>query len=263
MERPARTLILSPRHSEDSRLMRQAAARAGWRVVRLPGWRVAAAGPLPGPVAIYGEALFVEAIADQLGRALVQPALDWLARLPAPYRRRDVEFTTLAEARTRAGPLFIKPADTKCFAARVYPSGQALPRPAELPEDTPTLVSEPVEWALEFRCFVADRRVRARSIYARDGALAQRGGARPCAPEEERGALAFAEALLADAAVELPTSVVLDVGLIRGRGWAAVELNPAWGSGLYGCDPAGALAVIEDTVTTRAGAPAPDDSHMS
>ncbi len=245
---PSKTLILSPRFSEDSRLMRQAASRAGWTVTRLPGWRAAAAGPLAGTVAIYGEALFVEAIADQLGRPLVQPALDWLARLPAPLGRRALEYTTLGDARLRPGPVFIKPADSKCFPAQVYASGDALPRTAELPEDTPTLISEPVEWIVEFRCFVADRRVRAHSVYAREGALAQaEDGSWPCTDEEREAALSFAATLLADARVDVPDAVVLDVGLIRDRGWAAVELNPAWGSGLYGCDPTAALEVIAKT----------------
>ncbi len=249
---PSKTLILSPRFSVDSRLMRQAASRAGWTVTRLPGWRVAAAGPLTGTIAIYGEALFVEAIADQLGRPLVQPALDWLARLPLPLRRRALKFTTLGEARRLAQPAFIKPADNKCFQAQVYASGAALPRTAELPEDTPTLISEPVEWVVEFRCFVADRRVLAHSVYAREGALAQaEDGGWPCSQEERDAALSFAATLLADPRVEMPEAVVLDVGLIRDRGWAAVELNPAWGSGLYGCDPTRALEVIARTCPER------------
>ena len=41
--------------------------------------------------------------------------------------------------------------------------------------------------------------------------------------------------------VPLPSAVALDVGTIVGRGWAVVEANPCWGSGVYGCDPAGVL----------------------
>lgn len=38
--------------------------------------------------------------------------------------------------------------------------------------------------------------------------------------------------------------VVLDIGTISGRGWAVVEANAAWGSGIYGCDPMEVLGVI-------------------
>lgn len=34
------------------------------------------------PVAIYGEPLFARIVAAQLGRVLLEPALDWLVHLP-------------------------------------------------------------------------------------------------------------------------------------------------------------------------------------
>jgi hypothetical protein len=36
----------------------------------------------------------------------------------------------------------------------------------------------------------------------------------------------------------------MDVGLIEDRGWAVVEFNPAWCSGLLGADPRRVLAVL-------------------
>lgn len=61
---------------------------------------------------------------------------------------------------------------------------------------------------------------------------------------EEHGLRGFVGALLADPGVDLPRAVALDVGVIPGRGWAVVEANAAWGSGLYGADPHEALGVI-------------------
>jgi protein-tyrosine phosphatase len=43
----------------------------------------------------------------------------------------------------------------------------------------------------------------------------------------------------------LPPAFVVDVGLVEGRGWAVVEFNPVWCSGLLGADPAAVLAVLE------------------
>ena len=51
--------------------------------------------------------------------------------------------------------------------------------------------------------------------------------------------------MLQDSRVALPPAVVLDVGYITGRGWGVVEANAAWGSGLYGCDPAAVLHVLQ------------------
>ena len=42
----------------------------------------------------------------------------------------------------------------------------------------------------------------------------------------------------------LPLAFVLDVGLVEGRGWAVVEFNPAWCSGLLGADPTAVLSVL-------------------
>jgi hypothetical protein len=42
---------------------------------------------------------------------------------------------------------------------------------------------------------------------------------------------------------------VVDVGRVAGRGWAVVEANPAWGSGLYGCDAARVLPVLRGAVS--------------
>jgi hypothetical protein len=56
-------------------------------------------------------------------------------------------------------------------------------------------------------------------------------------------ALAVCSRLLT--AVSVPPAFVVDVGLIEGRGWAVVEFNPAWCSGLLGADPAAVLGVLE------------------
>ncbi|WAS92153.1 ATP-grasp domain-containing protein [Nannocystis punicea] len=42
--------------------------------------------------------------------------------------------------------------------------------------------------------------------------------------------------------------VVIDVGAIEDRGWAVAEANPAWASGLCGCEPARVLAVLRACV---------------
>ncbi|MBA3868348.1 MAG: ATP-grasp domain-containing protein, partial [Anaerolineae bacterium] len=55
----------------------------------------------------------------------------------------------------------------------------------------------------------------------------------------------FVVGLLQDQTVDLPPAFVLDVGLINGRGWAVVEANPAWASGIYGCTPVDILPVLK------------------
>ncbi len=53
------------------------------------------------------------------------------------------------------------------------------------------------------------------------------------------------QTLLDDPRVVLPRAAVINVGVIAERGWAVVELNAAWGAGLYGCDPERVLDVVQ------------------
>lgn len=164
-----------------------------------------------------------------------------LPRLPEEFRRRWVRLTTLGEAKAGCGPAFVKPPNDKCFPARVYANPTELPQ--GFPAETPVLVAEVVEWEMEFRCFLLDRTVRTYSVYLRNGQLqSEQGFASTDAEDTEM--LRFVAGVLADTRVELPRAAVLDVGVLRGRGWAVVEQNAAWGSGLYGCDPMEVLQVL-------------------
>lgn len=206
----------------------------------MPSWRVPPeVRAVPDPV-LYLEALFGPTLAEQFGLRLLEPAIDWLPRLPEEYRKRRIDLTTLGQARRLTDPAFVKPPNDKSFPAGVY-SGAELP--AEYDDDTPVLVAEVVAWEKEFRCFVLDREVRTLSVYLRDGQL-QRDRDFTQTKAEEAEVRGFVETVLADARVDLPRTAVLDVGVIAARGWAVVEQNAAWGSGIYGCDPEQVLDVL-------------------
>ena len=146
----------------------------------------------------------------------------------------------------------MKPADDKSFPAGVVATAEGLPRLGLLPEETPVLVAEPVAWEAEVRCFVLEREVATFAPYLRDGELARDAEGRwsPPSPADAE-ALAYARAVLAHPAVPLPPAVVVDVGRVGGRGWAVIEANAAWGSGLYGCDPERVLQVVRRACRPR------------
>ncbi|MFR9752464.1 ATP-grasp domain-containing protein [Nocardia sp. 004] len=237
------TLILSPRYSPDSRTMRSAALRSGWNVLRLPNWR-APEDKAPEVTAVYGEPLFAKVVAGQLGLALLDAPDDWLPGLPERFRRRDIWVATMDVARTFPNPVFVKPADgDKGFAGRVYRHGEGLPSPDACPESTPVLLAEPVRWESEFRCFVKDGVVLTMSPYLRNGKVARSiDGSRPMTSAEEVEVRSFAEQLFSE--VPAPPAVVIDIGMIEGRGWAVVEANSAFGAGVYGCNPDRVLEVL-------------------
>jgi len=234
------TLILTPRFTTDAQILWRTAGHIGWEVQRLSSWRVPEAmRSIPNPV-LYVEALFGPTLAEQFGLRLLEPAIDWLPRLPEAFRKRWLYLTTLGQARQRLEPAFVKPANDKSFLAGIY-TGAKLP--VEYDDASPVLVAEIVTWEKEFRCFVLNRCPRTLSLYLRNGQL-QHEYDFTASDAEQAEAEAFVRVILADLRVDLPTATVLDVGVIVGRGWAVVEQNAAWGAGIYGCDPEQALAVI-------------------
>jgi hypothetical protein len=251
------TLLLSPRYSDDSIAVWRAAVSAGWRTrrVRLAEVEGLASELAADDLVIYGETLMADSVARVAGIRLIEPSHDWLPRLPAEYRLREVSLHTLADARRRSGPVFVKPVDEKWFPARVYAT--TVDVDPHVDAELPVLVAEPVRFGLEVRAFVRERSVRTLSAYVRDGQLAKMAdGTWPMTQVEEQAARVLLERLLADPAVEVPPAVVIDVGAIEGRGWAVVEANPAWASGLCGAEPTAVLEVLRGCVVADAASEA-------
>jgi hypothetical protein len=240
------TLVLSQRFTDDSNTLWRTAIALGWDVVRAHGFKVE---PFEGKPVLYGETIFADAVAETLGISVVTPTHDWLPALPRQFLSRDVALTTLAETLAGSFPAFIKPPDDKLFAARVYADAAELRGVTSgFDLDTPVLVSEPVSFVAEYRAFVAHRSVAALSCYIRGGNIAEDWAE---LPGEREGALALLEALLADDAVELPPALVIDVGQLSTGDWAVVEANPAWASGICGCEPRAILSVLAAATVPR------------
>ena len=247
------TLMLTPRYSEDSQILWRVATRLGWEVERLVNWRLSDKLKSASEPVLYLEALMAEAIAQQLGVSLINPSDDWLTTLPEEYRKRWIYLTTLQEIRrysreeiTSRSPItaFMKPPNDKSFPARVY---SATDLPTDYSADTPVLVSEIVEWDKEFRCFILNRCLKTFSVYLRNGELQSENNFTHT-KEEEFEVRNFIQTILSDNRVEIPSATVIDVGVIKGRGWAVVEQNAAWGAGLYGCNPTQVLQVLRYAV---------------
>jgi hypothetical protein len=246
-------LILTPRYTEDAQALWAAAGRLGWKVERLPGWRVPEHLKHVHEPVLYAEALFGPSLAEQFGLQLINPAEDWLVSLPEEHRKRTISLSTMAQAQLLESPAFIKPPNDKSFPARVY-TGAELPR--DYSADMSVLISEVVHWELEFRCFVLDRKLSTYSIYARHGELQRENGF--VSSDQENAALEqFMATLLSDTRVRLPKATVVDVGIIEGRGWACVEQNAAWGAGIYGCEPERVLNTLRFAAIALVSEPEP------
>lgn len=233
------TLLMSSRHTDDDQALWRAAIERDWSVVRARGIQVP---EIDDPeIVVYVEALYAAVIVKKIGRKLLDPPEDWLTQVPSSLTQRKIELTTLGAARALLAPTFVKPPNDKSFVAGVFQSGEELSH--DFDDDTTVLIAEPVTWLSEFRCFCHNGKVNTISPYLREGELAKHSGFQ-ADPTELRQATEFAEQVLAVTRSTTPDAIVIDVGQIKNRGWAVVEANGAWGSGIYGCDPSEVLDVI-------------------
>lgn len=233
------TLLMSSRHTEDDQALWRAAIGRDWSVDRARGIRLPEIDD--SEIVIYLEALYAPTIAKMIGRKLLDLPEDWLVQLPQQFTKRTIALTTLGKARDLKEPAFVKPPNDKSFAAQVYESGAGLP--IEFDDEMMVLVADPVRWEAEFRCFCLDRRVKTLSPYLRSGIHAEKSHYEST-PEERKEATLVAESVLDTADAMTPRAVVVDVGQITGQGWAVIEANAAWASGIYGCNPDAVLDVI-------------------
>lgn len=254
------TLVVSEWLPNGSRQIAVAARQVGWDVVCLEGMGLPSDMNI-GDAVYYGGTNVAHEIARRFGHVLLEPPFDWLAKLPSKYLSRWVRYATVAEARRLNDPAFVKPADAahKCFDAGVYPGGWAIPVRRGFPDSTPVLIAEPVTWEVEYRCFIVEGQVTTCSPYVRFGRWIRARDQQWVAPKPEmERVLGLCQALAADPNVRLPPAVTLDVGRIEGNGWAVVEANPVWSSGLYGCDPAAVLPVLRRACMTEKALPNED-----
>lgn len=234
----SKTLLLSPRVTNESIRMRAAAESAGWRTHQMPAWGEFPPDPAD---AYYGESLYGRLMLQEghLRGTLIDHPDSWLTRLPPTMLGRMVRLCTLGEVVRQWGPypLFCKPADEKTFVAGVFSSPADLP--TYLDRGEKVLAATPVTWGDEFRVFLLNGLAQTVSRYSRYGSL-DVGWDKQCLRAGDVAEEAFA------AAPGLPAGVVIDVGLIAGM-WVVVEANQAWCSALYACAEKAVLPVVEES----------------
>jgi hypothetical protein len=249
------TLLLASLSLPPARQLAAVARDRQWTVHALDD--AASKLQVTGPRSFYGGTDRAVEYAARFDLCLIEPPLDLLARVPPEMLLRTARFGSLSEfaATAAGGPLFVKPADPidKCFDAGVYRTIADVRGRRSIDPDTPILVSDPVEWTSEFRCFICDGLLAAWSPYLSFGRPVWKpSSAGPAVPPS---LTAFCDRLLDRMRDHLPTAFVVDVGVMEDGRWAVVEFNPAWCSGILGADARAVLKVIERAAMWRRMAP--------
>lgn len=196
---------------------------------------------------------------------LTCPDFRFMDRVPRQFTHRRVVTRTISEWREVHDPGhgFVKLPLMKqaLFPAAEFTSlAQALSRIAEhyqatdhaLVEQIHLQHSEVVQFAREFRCFVADGVITAASFYLEtirdaDGTVLSdttwQAMDEASARDSAVDAVLFATEVIASIDSS-PAGYTLDVGQLTDGTWAVVEANAAWSSNPYHADSAGAIASV-------------------
>ena len=238
------TLILSSRYTQESKILRTAAQALQWETFRAEDGRI----PSRYKCSSDGHAIYCTVpqafqFAERLGAMLLGCSSAWLPSLPEAFTRRRIWALDLKEAVHIQERCFMKPALGKSFDAAIRTGHELAAEVTHLPSSLKVHVSEVVAWEAEYRCFIKDKKVITLAPYRRGAVIFSSYESPLGGPQRETYAAAdFAESVVN--AIPSPRAFVLDVGLIPGRGWAVVEPNECWGSGLYGCALAKVLEVL-------------------
>lgn len=191
---------------------------------------------------------------------LTAPGPDWLTTVDRSLTGRSVFASTVSELTKRApdNMVFIKPAEAKIEGFEA--AWRSVPETMDICEDLKLPADSFVQWTdtlmninHEYRFYVLDGTVRTGSPYLTNG-ITYYDGALDLKGKEAKE---FADYALKNIPHQ-PQAYTLDVGWNSFTdSWVVIEGNPAWCSGLYGCDPSEAIKVIE--VSCNAS---PDDDFI-
>lgn len=232
-------IALSPIFTEDSINLKHASINSGYDLNRFNlKWDVPEEFR-SDVIAVYGEDIFAEIVSEQCNIQLLKPKDHWLSTVSEDFTLRKIQYGKLKEF-IYLKNTFIKCSDFKSFKAGVYENINDIKGFDSLDLESMVFISEVVDWELEVRCFVLNGKIETYSTYWRNGEFDTNG----LSATEEIGMFTFFENFIKENHSTLPKAVVVDFGIIRDKGWALIEANPAWCSGLYACNPSKALEVI-------------------
>lgn len=273
-------LLLSGRTSIDNKLLEFVAQGNGWKVEKVINYQYS---PAPGEdLYLYGPVLWTDIMSQKLGLKFIDAPIDFLPKLDSRFRRRSVYLSTAGNRRlpnyeddkfyflmqwqAEEQKYFIKPARDKCFEAAVYDTKNGEWVPDYVCPNTPILLSEPVNYAVEIRCFIRGNILVASSPYMKNmrpvEIINPEDSYWDCLSKKEEqffinhettrwGFKAFIDYFLST--VELPKTCVIDVGFQdhphrKGdSGWQVIEMNNCINSGLYDCSAIEVLKCIEES----------------
>lgn len=118
-------------------------------------------------IAVYGEDIYAEIVAEQCNLTLTKPEDDWLSKISEDFVKRKIRYGHLKEFVDEEN-IFIKCSDFKSFKAGVFDKVTHIKGFDTLDLESMVFTSEVVKWELEVRCFVINDEIKTHSSYWRN-----------------------------------------------------------------------------------------------
>ncbi|PJJ62774.1 ATP-grasp domain-containing protein [Chryseobacterium geocarposphaerae] len=235
-------VALSPMYTEDSNNLKKASINSPYELSRFNAkWSVPEEFRAD-VIAVYGEDIYAEIVAEQCNLTLTKPDDNWLSKISEEFTKRKISYGQLKDFVDKEN-IFIKCSDFKSFKAGIFDKVTNIKGFETLDLESTVFTSEVVEWELEVRCFVLNNEIKTYSSYWRNDAF----DTNPLSETEHKDLFEFFNSFMKQYAKTLPKAIVLDFGIIKEKGWALIEANPAWCSGLCDCDAKKALEVVVES----------------
>lgn len=201
-----------------------------------------------------------------IAHPFLAPGPAWLPRVPQQFLRRDVWAGTVNDMPYKGiEPMFYKLAEHKhsgipaglhlgrrSFRSRIF-DALVLPRPVSTTglAGLHYVGSARMDYAREYRCFVAGGKVTASSFYLatvpgiHDSVVTITWDAYdPAGSPDASVAAAFAQAVVDAMGDDQPPGYTLDVGEDSDGNFSVIEANAAWSSNIYHAPAAGVIDAI-------------------
>lgn len=235
----SKILLLHQQYRPDDQVIWRTAIKHGWQTYRVSKERQFDENAPQGEIFRYYGNMLDASKMESYGIKALQIPLLYLERMPLCLTKRAIKFGFYKDIKDSVPyDMFIKCTGIKWFAAQIFKKG-AMIIGCNHDDDT-IYCQEPVKFLEEIRCFCLDGRVLTASHYRNK-------------IENIDNTPIFhmldGMSQIVHATNLLPRAVVMDFGYIEGRGWAFIEANESWASGLYDCNPDEAFKVITESQT--------------
>lgn len=189
----------------------------------------------------YGDKYFCEKLYKENICQINTVSFNWITKLPRKYLQRSVNQMTVKDARNIPIELFLEFEDSSIPNLECKNGSEI---PSQVNDELNVLASDPIEWDSKYRCFIRNGTVTTSCCYFMNNKFNDPANYKKVdLAYDFYNPAAFVDTISDN--VKMPTSIVMDVGIIKNKGWAVISTPSIYDCDIFGCDPDMVLKTLE------------------